>query len=220
VKTAKSIFNFNSSRRHATLRLTFFSSCRVSKTWRSLAQSEPLWKALLERDFQNKSDPQTFATAFIRSNNSSRVAYTLLARRRTCLRCKLAYEDGKNTPTSCNYHHGLLFSGGQLNGSALRFTCCNRRAHHVPTAGRDANGCRASYHVENQLGESIWCAQGSIGAILRPPSTKKIEIKLPASSAPSSKIKNIRGGDDYGIGSMSLSPMKSSSPRDALEWHP
>ncbi|KAL4534312.1 hypothetical protein Ndes2437B_g03593 [Nannochloris sp. 'desiccata'] len=163
---------------------------RVSTTWQSLAHSETLWQALLERDFQNnKTDPKTFAAARLRANsNSSREIYTLLARKRTCVRCKLAYKDGENTPTACNYHPGLLFSGGQLNGSALRFTCCGRRAHHVPTAGRDANGCKASYHVENQAGDSIWSPQGSVGANLRSPTTTPCEIKAPASS----KNKNLK----------------------------
>jgi len=211
---------------HAVCYHQFFSSflrfsSRVSTTWRLLAQSETLWQALLERDFQNKTDAQTLSAARLRANNNSyRETYTLLARKRTCVRCKLAYIDGENTPTACNYHPGLLFSGGQLNGAALRFTCCGRRAHHVPTAGRDANGCKSSYHVENQTGDSIWSPQGSVGAMIRPPSATPCKIKIPA-SASSSKNKNIKANcEDYGIGSMSLSPAKSASPRDALEWHP
>jgi hypothetical protein len=204
--------------------LLFLFFYRVSKTWQSLAQSETLWQTRLERDFQNKTDPTTFSAACLRANSSSRETYTLLARKRTCLRCNLAYKDGENTPTACNYHHGLLFSGGQLNGSALRFTCCGRRAHHVPTAGRDANGCKSSYHVESQFGESIWSPQGTVGAILRPPSTTPREIKISAVASASLKSKNkgLKGGDceDFGIGSMSLSPVRSASPRDALEWHP
>jgi hypothetical protein len=152
-------------------------------------------------------------------NDSSRETYTLLARKRTCMRCKLAYKDGENSPRACNYHSGLLFSGGQLNGAALRFTCCGRRAHHVPTAGRDANGCKASYHVETQQGDSIWSPQvGNLGAIVRPQSTTPREIKK---FTPASKKMNFTSNcEEYGIGSLSLSPVRSASPREALEWHP
>lgn len=196
--------------------------CRVSTAWHSLAQSETLWQALLKRDFQNRTDPQTLAAARLRFRTNTisyREIYTLLAKKRTCVRCKLTYTDGDNTPTACNYHPGLLFSGGQLNGSALRFTCCGRRAHHVPTAGRDTNGCTSCYHVENQTGDSIWSPQGSVDAMIRPQSTTPCKIKVPATSSPQDKIVNANC-EDYGIGSMSLSPMRSVSPRDALEWHP
>ena len=197
----------------------FLSIYRVSKTWQSLSHSENLWQALIERDYKHKSDPATFAAAILHTDpNRSKDTYTLLARKRICMRCKNAFKDGENTPVACNYHPGLLFSGGQLNGAALRFTCCSRRAHHVPTAGRDANGCKASYHVESLgQGDSIWSPQGTVGATLRPPSTPH-QIKIPAANNKAATRQ--AHSEDYGIGSMSISPVRSASPRGALEWHP
>ena len=46
-----------------------------------------------------------------------------------------------------------------MNGEALRFTCCNRRAHHIPNGSRDTNGCTATYHMG---GQSAWEPLGTV----------------------------------------------------------
>lgn len=69
------------------------------------------------------------------------------------------FTDAANTPTACAFHPGILFSGGQLNGAGLRFTCCNRRAHHIPNGSRDGNGCAAAFHAG---GHSAWQRHGAV----------------------------------------------------------
>lgn len=39
-----------------------------------------------------------------------------------------------------------------MNGEALRYTCCNRRAHQT-AGGRDTNGCTSAFHCG---GRSAW----------------------------------------------------------------
>lgn len=138
--------------------------------------------------------------------STSKAAYSLLAKKHTCMRCKLIFQDGENSSSSCNFHPGLLFSGGQLNGAALRYTCCSRRAHHVPTDSRDRNGCKPSYHVSEK---SLWAPEGATGAVLRTTSSathKTMEARSSTSSSTASS------------GSVQLS---SSPQRDSpLEWHP
>ncbi len=76
---------------------------------------------LLERDF-GAADPPTLAAALLRG--SPRETYALLSATRTCVRCKLPFKDGANGPSACTFHPGVLFSGGLINGAALRYTCC------------------------------------------------------------------------------------------------
>lgn len=44
-------------------------------------------------------------------------------------------------------------TGGLMNGEALRFTCCNRRAHQIANGVRDGNGCTSAFHCG---GRSAW----------------------------------------------------------------
>lgn len=46
-----------------------------------------------------------------------------------------------------------------MNGEALRYTCCNRRAHRVATAARDSNGCTTAFHCG---GHSAWQQHGAV----------------------------------------------------------
>jgi hypothetical protein len=87
-----------------------------------------------------------------------------LASHHTCGRCQTQFHDGRNAPGACHFHTGVLFSGGLFNGAALRWTCCNSRAHHISTGARDANGCKAGYHTS---AASAWEAAGCQGTTPR-----------------------------------------------------
>ena len=50
-----------------------------------------------------------------------------------------------------------------MNGEALRFTCCNRRAHHIPNGSRDSNGCSTAFHAG---GGSAWQRHGTVRLLL------------------------------------------------------
>lgn len=136
---------------------------RVCKSWNIAISSERLWSHLIRRDYAT-ADPTTLEAALKISPSSSRQAYVRLTQKHTCLRCKKQYSDGKNTQSSCNFHSGVLFSGGLMNGAGLRFVCCNRRAHHI-LINSDSNGCRSSYHVASA--HSLWTPEGSLTAALR-----------------------------------------------------
>lgn len=79
----------------------------------------------------------------------------------TCTRCKQTFTDAQNTPQSCSYHPGILFSGALHNGHRIFYTCCNRRAHHI-SIGRDSNGCASAYHYG---GSSAWVKSPQAGLL-------------------------------------------------------
>lgn len=145
-------------RRHRPLRRR-----RVCSSWRAAADSEALWAALLRRDFPT-ADEATLAVLLERGRGGrhrcvAREAYRWLAAQWACERCGQAFSDGANSPSACTFHPGILFSGGLMNGEALRYTCCNRRAHRVANGSRDGNGCAAAFHCG---GQSAWQRHGAV----------------------------------------------------------
>ena len=184
----------------------YVSICRVSKSWRDFSGSDRVWGVLLDRDFKGGISSSTLNAA-LQHGKTTKAAYSLLAKKNSCLRCKLIFQDGDNTASSCNFHPGLLFSGGQLNGAALRFTCCSRRAHHGPTDSRDRNGCKTCYHVSEK---SLWTPEGAIGAALR---TNSAKDATPTVSSSSSRYWVTNNGSPACV-------QLSSSPQRAVEWHP
>ena len=48
-----------------------------------------------------------------------------------------------------------------MNGEALRYTCCNRRAHQIANGVRDSNGCTSAFHGG---GRSAWQRHGTVSA--------------------------------------------------------
>eukprot|EP00887_Chlorella_sp_A99_P005677 scaffold1.g5677.t1 len=153
---------------------------------------------------------------------AAKLVYKLLAARHTCDRCKKEFCDGDNDQGSCTFHPGVLFSGGQLNGAGLRFTCCNRRAHHIPTFSPDGNGCKTGPHV-CAAGQSAWEADLSGG--VRP----RIVLSTPTScvSMGSSSSGGAGAGSSSVRGTASSSRVggathRGGSPVGSLpvEWHP
>ncbi|KAL4432179.1 hypothetical protein ABPG77_005941 [Micractinium sp. CCAP 211/92] len=145
---------------------------------------------------------------------AERNVYTWLSKAYNCDRCGQEFTDATNTPASCSFHPGILFSGGQLNGAGLRFTCCNRRAHHIPNGSRDSNGCSAAFHAG---GQSAWQRHGTG---VRP------REQLPEALDPARHAGT--GAGSSGRGGGGSSGAAGSPPRqfpwvpskDLQEWHP
>ncbi|KAI7843558.1 hypothetical protein COHA_002800 [Chlorella ohadii] len=225
----------------------------VCTAWRAAADQEGLWALQRHRDFP-QADDATVAVLLERAGGSSggsessgssgsrrvqqhraaKLAYWWLAREWTCERCQQWFTDGTNSPSACCFHTGILFSGGLMNGEALRFTCCNRRAHQIANGVRDGNGCTSAFHCG---GRSAW-QRHNTGV---KPRELPLEISVPGSSSrhdscgSSSSSGKARSsgravGSDSGGGSTGGS--SSSSPWGSLpgsparpspdpqEWHP
>lgn len=172
-------------------------SSRVSRGWNALLRADQIWEHIIRRDFHS-SDPTTLS-GVLRTSASPVEAYKRLNLKHICTRCARPFTDGANSPTECNFHSGLLFSGGLMNGAALRFTCCNR--HSAPAAPRDANGCRASYHVTTSS-NSYWAPEGRLGATPN--------IYKPGDSCPAG-VADCR--DSFFL-------QYSHYTKSPLEWHP
>jgi hypothetical protein len=181
----------------------------VSKAWRRAADGDAVWEALRRRRL-----PLAGAAAgALRRRADAEAApapakrvFRALLRTHACLRCKAAFRDGANAPDSCTYH-SIFFSGGRLNGHGIRFTCCNRRAHHIPTGARDANGCRTAPHVG---AESAWEVDGTgVKARVRPASARPPALAAAAGSG---------GAATAGGGGGGAWPVVTSQP--GIEWHP
>lgn len=143
----------------------------VSKTWlHRIRGCAELWEHFLRADFPG-ADTDTLSLASQKAVHMLEgcgeegvlawYTYGLLARPRSCQRCQLDYRDGSNPTTACRFHTGVLFSGGQLNGTGLVWSCCNRRSYHTTTFQRHASGCTASRHVGG-VGRSLWTTDGAV----------------------------------------------------------
>jgi hypothetical protein len=150
----------------------------VCTAWRAAADQQALWSLQRQQDFP-QADDATLAVLLARAGSSSsdsssssgsssrraqrrsaaKLAYWWLAREWTCERCQQRFTDGANSPSACCFHTGILFSGGLMNGEALRYTCCNRRAHQIANGVRDSNGCTSAFHCG---GRSAWQRHGTV----------------------------------------------------------
>ncbi|KAL4421435.1 hypothetical protein ABPG75_010726 [Micractinium tetrahymenae] len=209
----------------------------VSTTWRNAAGQDSPWRAARLHDFP-AADDATVAVlleraAFLQrpaqqqaasqgkhpigNRGAERGVYRWLAQAHTCDRCGQEFTDGVNTPTACCFHPGILFSGGQLNGTGLRFTCCNRRAHHIPNGSRDSNGCATAFHAG---GQSAWQRHGS--------GVKPREQPPEAAISPGGSSSVGAGSSASAHNNASGSSAASSPPRHypwvpfkgLQEWHP
>ncbi|PRW32666.1 F-box only 6-like [Chlorella sorokiniana] len=229
----------------------------VCTAWRAAADQQALWSLQRQQDFP-QADDATLAVLLARAGSSSsdsssssgsssrraqrrsaaKLAYWWLAREWTCERCQQRFTDGANSPSACCFHTGILFSGGLMNGEALRYTCCNRRAHQIANGVRDSNGCTSAFHCG---GRSAWQRHGTG---VKPRELPPEPAAGPTSSSPrhnnsdassSSGLGKVRsssrlvssaapGGNKGGSGcgspwgSLPGSPARPSP--DPQEWHP
>lgn len=161
------------SRAHDTPRHPLNNPYSVSKVHlERIRGCAELWEYYVKQDFPH-ADAQTLQLAKTRAlhhaalrgdaatSTTEWIMYGVLARQRSCQRCQLDYCDGNNTPHSCRFHTGVLFSGGRLNGNGLVWSCCNKRSYHTTTFQRHVNGCTASRHVGG-AGRSLWTTDGAV----------------------------------------------------------
>lgn len=137
-------------------------ACRVCRTWRAAVAREAPWRAAWQRDCPEADTATIAALSQLDAppGGTGRQVYRALTQAWTCDYCQQQFTDGANSRgSSCSYHPGILFSGGRLNGTGLRYTCCSRRAHHIPNGSRDNNGCAATFHVG---GNSAWQRHGTV----------------------------------------------------------
>lgn len=222
----------------------------VCTAWRAAADQEGLWSLQRQRDFP-QADDATLAVLLEHAGGGSstsggsrqpqrhsaaKLAYWWLAREWTCERCQQRFTDGTNSPSACCFHTGILFSGGLMNGEALRYTCCNRRAHQT-AGGRDTNGCTSAFHCG---GRSAWQRHGT-GVKPRelPPhpagsgasGSGRHDISSNSSSSSLGKVRSssrlVGSGAAAGKGGSSGSSPWGSLPGsparpspDPQEWHP
>lgn len=92
-----------------------------------------------------------------------------------------------------------------MNGTALRFTCCSRRAHHIEmgSIGRDSNGCKMYYHADG-FGRSAWSKAGLS------PQVQVASVAGQASGSTKARLDTLSTLVDHGY----------EHGRGLVEWHP
>lgn len=105
--------------------------------------SDSIFKVLLNNSFSNK---QLCDAKGVWHMNAVE-AFRTLRKWHQCLLCESYYRAGDNMPDSCGFHSGVLFSGGNMNGIALYWTCCNLTPSSHESGKRfQPRGCERQRH--------------------------------------------------------------------------
>lgn len=115
----------------------------VSRAWHAAVFNDTVFKTLLHRTFSRE---QLIDAKGIWGCDAVD-AYKALREWHQCGFCDERYRAGDNTPVSCGYHSGVLFSGGVVNGIALYWTCCNLSPSSHESGKRfQPRGCQRQRH--------------------------------------------------------------------------
>ena len=119
------------------------SAACVSRDWHAAVFNDTVFKTLLHRTFSRE---QLYAAKGVWDRDAVG-AYRALREWHQCGFCDERYRAGDNTPDSCGYHSGVLFSGGVVNGIALYWTCCNLSPSSHESGKRfQPRGCQRQRH--------------------------------------------------------------------------
>ncbi|KAI3423874.1 hypothetical protein D9Q98_009708 [Chlorella vulgaris] len=193
------------------------SAAQVCRTWRAAVAREAPWRAAWQRDCPEADTATIAALSQLDAppGGTGRQVYRALTQAWTCDYCQQQFTDGANSRgSSCSYHPGILFSGGRLNGTGLRYTCCSRRAHHIPNGSRDNNGCAATFHVG---GNSAWQRHGTA---VKPRRDARTAAGI---AAPSTSLGSASCPMNSDLGQHPSNGVERSALRGSAwlqEWHP
>jgi len=115
----------------------------VSRKWHDSVMNESLFKILLNKTFPKKQLIEAKGVWHMNAVD----AFRTLRKWHQCLLCETRYRAGDNVPDSCGFHSGVLFSGGNMNGIALYWTCCNLMPSSHESGKRfQPRGCERQRH--------------------------------------------------------------------------